>query len=670
MRVLIACLLAVMLASPVMAQVGVLKTSTISVADQTVTVNLSGIQSVGIDVDNSGTYTLVFEASMDGGQTYATVGTVDNADYTNDTGTTGPGNWSFANLGWSHFRVRASAYTSGTPVVRLVRGYGGVTAPLSAGSVSGSNSAAGATGSAVPAQAGYTGINIGGTHRGWTGFSVGSQFAAGVAIVDGSGNQITSFGGGTQYTHDAAITPGSTIGTMAVGRASAAAPTDVSADNDAVLPWYLRSGAQAVQPTFAGVLATTGNGASGTGVQRVTLASDSTGQVTANAGTNLNTSALLTTTAHDAAFGTAGTADSQVRTVQGVAGMTPIQIGDNSASITVDNAGTFAVQAAQSGTWNITNVSGTVSLPTGAATSANQSTEITALQLIDNIPITIGSTTSGQSGALAMGAVTTSAPTYTTAQSHPLSLDTTGALRVAITSGAGSGGTALADDADFTAGTTSFTPFGGFYQSSVTACTDGDTCAAGITSGRAVKVHLTDAAGASLSVAGDVVEDAAETAGGSGPMVLSVRRDTAASSAGATGDNATFNTDSLGRLWVRPGNPCEDHARIQTAAISNSTSGNVEVVALNGSDLIYVCGYSLIAGAATGVRFVYGTGTACATGETGLTGAWAFAANGGIQQTNAGAPQFVVPAGNAFCTENTGANAIAGHVTYVRTAAP
>lgn len=38
----------------------------------------------------------------------------------------------------------------------------------------------------------------------------------------------------------------------------------------------------------------------------------------------------------------------------------------------VTNAGTFAVQATQSGTWNITNVSGTVSLPTGAATAAKQ----------------------------------------------------------------------------------------------------------------------------------------------------------------------------------------------------------------------------------------------------------------------------------------------------------
>lgn len=49
---------------------------------------------------------------------------------------------------------------------------------------------------------------------------------------------------------------------------------------------------------------------------------------------------------------------------------------------TVVGNGTFAVQAAQSGIFNITNISGTVSLPTGAATSANQATEIASLATI------------------------------------------------------------------------------------------------------------------------------------------------------------------------------------------------------------------------------------------------------------------------------------------------
>lgn len=48
----------------------------------------------------------------------------------------------------------------------------------------------------------------------------------------------------------------------------------------------------------------------------------------------------------------------------------------------------------QSGSWNITNVSGTVSLPTGAATSANQTTMQASLSAIDaGIPAGLGQTT-------------------------------------------------------------------------------------------------------------------------------------------------------------------------------------------------------------------------------------------------------------------------------------
>lgn len=82
----------------------------------------------------------------------------------------------------------------------------------------------------------------------------------------------------TQLTGDGAITHSSTTGAAHFNRASAAAPTDVSADNDAVMPWSLRSGAAVIQPSYAGVLASTGVGASGTGVPRVVdVASGSTG---------------------------------------------------------------------------------------------------------------------------------------------------------------------------------------------------------------------------------------------------------------------------------------------------------------------------------------------------------------------------------------------------------
>ncbi len=54
-----------------------------------------------------------------------------------------------------------------------------------------------------------------------------------------------------------------------------------------------------------------------------------------------------------------------------------------------------------------------------------------------------GSTTAGQTGTLVQGAVTTASPTYVTAQTSPLSLTTSGLLRSAIYTAAG---TAFAAD--------------------------------------------------------------------------------------------------------------------------------------------------------------------------------------------------------------------------------
>lgn len=77
------------------------------------------------------------------------------------------------------------------------------------------------------------------------------------------------------------------------------------------------------------------------------------GNITANAGTNLNTSALLTTAAHDAAFGTAGSADSQVRSIQGIASMTPVQVSQATAAnlnMTEASAATIATNTGNAAT--------------------------------------------------------------------------------------------------------------------------------------------------------------------------------------------------------------------------------------------------------------------------------------------------------------------------------
>jgi hypothetical protein len=105
--------------------------------------------------------------------------------------------------------------------------------------------------------------------------AAGSARPIDMAIVDASGNQITSFGGNVAGTtaHDGSA---SAVNPVLTGcYASAAAPTNVSADTDAVRVWCLRSGAMVFQQTFAGTLSSAGSGAVDAGTARTTQASDS-----------------------------------------------------------------------------------------------------------------------------------------------------------------------------------------------------------------------------------------------------------------------------------------------------------------------------------------------------------------------------------------------------------
>jgi len=72
-------------------------------------------------------------------------------------------------------------------------------------------------------------------------------------------------------------------------------------------------------------------------------------------------------------------------------------------------------------------VSGTVTANMGTTNGLALDATVTGLQVAQ------ASTTAGQKGALALGATSSSAPTYTTAQSNPLSLDTAGSLRTNVT---------------------------------------------------------------------------------------------------------------------------------------------------------------------------------------------------------------------------------------------
>jgi len=114
---------------------------------------------------------------------------------------------------------------------------------------------------------------------------------------------------------------------------------------------------------------------------------------------------LATTTKQDTIIGHVDGIEGLLTTIDADTGgiLTAVQLIDNAisgnemqvdivaslptGSNTIGAISNTTFSATQSGTWNITNVSGTVSLPTGAATSANQTTQTTALQLLDDVVV-------------------------------------------------------------------------------------------------------------------------------------------------------------------------------------------------------------------------------------------------------------------------------------------
>jgi hypothetical protein len=184
---------------------------------------------------------------------------------------------------------------------------------------------------------------------------------------------------------------------------------------------------------------------------------------------------------------------------------------------------------------------------------------------------------SGNTGTLAL-AVRNDAGTALAADGDNsiLQVDNTGALRVT----GGGGGTQYAEDDAHASGNTGTLALGVRRDAAASStATDGDNATFNFDStGRLwTNTELLDVAaladntanptvtglaaylmcydGATwdrCAVSTDVTEDAPETAGGTGPMVMSIRRDAPASSAGTSGDNSTFNTDENGALYMTP----------------------------------------------------------------------------------------------------------------------
>jgi len=192
---------------------------------QSVTLTLASQSQVAVQVTGTWVGTLQFEGTVDGTNFFAIPANAVNSSAVPVTSTTANGNWLIPCAGYNKVRVRCSAFTSGTIVVSM-------------------------------------------------------QGSHGTQIVLASGT-VTEQG---TDAHDAAVTA---VPVLIGGYASAAAPTDVSADGDAVRAWFLRNGARCVNITAAGTLVAAGNGTAATSL-RVTIASDSTGTVACTSATAAN----------------------------------------------------------------------------------------------------------------------------------------------------------------------------------------------------------------------------------------------------------------------------------------------------------------------------------------------------------------------------------------------
>lgn len=267
-------------------------------------------------------------------------------------------------------------------------------------------------GAAVPSTGIYNGINVAGTLRGITGLGLGSTFSQTVAIVDASGNQITSFGSSASVGATGAAVPASAnyIGINVAGTLTGWTGAVTNA------------GTFATQATLANettkVIGTVNQGTSPwvvsgslTGAITIADGADVTqGAVadTAYAGSGNATvvSALKGIYASVNSAIPAGTAIiGNVRIDQTTPGTTNA-VAFTNTTLAVTNAGTFAVQAAQSTAANLNaTVVGTGTFVT-QATLAAETTKVIGV---------VGSTGPYPSGATPYTATATGTTGATTA---------------------------------------------------------------------------------------------------------------------------------------------------------------------------------------------------------------------------------------------------------------
>jgi fibronectin-binding autotransporter adhesin len=450
----------------------------------------------------------------------------------------------------------------------------------------------------------------------------GAERALSVAIVDGSGAQVTSFGGsgGTSQTDGAAFTPDSGAFTPSGGIVTS---SSVDSGDGGAFAMLANRQQKVTLYDSSGVELAVGGGTQYT--EDAAAAANPIGNALNLVRDDARGGSLTTTNGDNVAARGTNAGELYVKHVDS------IPVTDNSGSLTIDApVGTPAFVRLSDGSAAITTLPVSLaSVPSHAVTNAGtfavqvDGAALTALQLIDNLPNTLGSTTSGQSGALALGAVTTAAPSYTTAQSNALSLQTDGALRAAVTNtvtvashavtNAGTFAVQAAQSGTWNVGTVTTVSavtaisnalpagtnnIGDVDILSIAAGTNniGDVDIASIAAGDnnignvdiVTMPNVTLAAGTNTNeVVGDVAHDAAAAGN---PVLIAARANTNEPTAVANADSTYLWADLFGRLVTIPGHPNPE----APVTVNATSSGNTTVIASPGASLsLYICKVSV-----------------------------------------------------------------------------
>jgi hypothetical protein len=103
-----------------------------------------------------------------------------------------------------------------------------------------------------------------------------------------------------------------------------------------------------------------------------------------------------------------------------------------------------------------------------------------------------------------------------------------------------------------------------------------------------------------------------------------------------------------------------------SVAVSITTATTTQLVALSAGKKVYACGFAATFGASSTLALEYGTGSACGTGTTALTGVLTPGTGVAVVTGNGSATVATTPAGNALCALTTGTGGIYGILTYVQ----